>query len=167
MGADLAILAGPLDVPDLDARLLVELEVVPVAAPALANGEAPLCTPSQIMAARRLAVSEPKGLWEEWARSAGAQGVVAPSSRSFGTLMMLYEASAAGLGVALGLALHTDRHLKEGRLQRLLERPIPTGHHYLLAFSPWVPPSRRRHAQRLGEWLQARATESAAAFAIH
>jgi len=166
-GADLAILAGPGDTAELDTRPLVDLVAVPVAAPTLANGEAAPRTLQQIVAARRLAVSEPRGLWEHWARAAGFNGPVAPSARSYETLMMLYEASAAGLGVSLGVALHTDRHLREGRLQRLLDLRVPMERSYLLAVSPWLPSGRRTHMQRLCDWLQMQAEQSAAAFAAH
>ncbi|MCD2344595.1 LysR family transcriptional regulator [Ideonella azotifigens] len=169
-GADLGLLAGPLEnahATELATRPLVELTAVPVAAPPLAQafaGSSEVLVP-QVLGSRRLAVREPGDLWPHWARAAGWRGEVAPSASSFATLMLLFEACAAGRGLALGLALHAEHLLREGRLQRLPLPAVALGRHYLMAQPAQLPAARRPHVRRLGDWLEAEAARSAAVFA--
>ena len=89
---------------------LFEVTAVPVAPERLANGRAPPRPGESLVDFPLVSVHRPKNLWQRWL------GVAPRQVRSFETLHMMYEASAAGLGVALATPLLSEPFLASGRL---------------------------------------------------
>ena len=97
--ADIGIWGGRVAPSGLKAVPLFEVTAVPVAPERLANGRAPPRPGESLGDFPLVSVHRPKDLWQRWL------GVAPRQVRSFDTLHMMYEASAAGLGVALATPL--------------------------------------------------------------
>jgi LysR family glycine cleavage system transcriptional activator len=151
--ADLAIVTGPRDTHGLPYEPLVMLDAVPVAAPQLIDGRTPPRAISELADYPRLAVYKPERLWETWAENVGVvEETLKPPTR-YESMFVMYEAAAAGLGVALGVRLLIERFLKDGRLQPCgAERQAPIGVQYWLVYAN--PAVRRwRQSRVFSAWL--------------
>lgn len=114
--ADLGLCASDVDVTGLHAELLLEGHVTPVASPEVA---ARLSGSRSLASERLLTVAQGLDLWSWWSYQTGVDcGMPRPVS-AFDMAQALYEAAAAGLGVAPGLDLIVDGYLRSGRLAPL------------------------------------------------
>lgn len=157
--ADLAIVTGPRDTLGLPYEPLVRLDATPVAAPELVDGRAPPRALAELVAYPRLAVYRPGRLWETWAENVGLLDARLPSPRRYESTLVMYEAAAAGLGVALGVPLLIERFLRDGRLRPCLDRQAPIGLHYWLVYAN--PTVRRwRQSRHFSAWLHEEITRS-------
>ncbi len=148
--ADLGLCACDVDVTGLHAELLLVGQVTPVASPEVA---ARLRDGVRSLASERLlTVAQGFDLWTWWSDEARVDcGLPRPTS-PFDMAQALYEAAAAGLGVAPGLDLIVDGYLRSGRL---VELGLPSVRHpggYRLV----TKPSRLGAAQvaPLWSWLR-------------
>lgn len=150
--ADLAIITGPRDTLGLPYEALVRLDAAPVAAPQLADGRAPPRALSELVAYPRLAPYRPGGLWETWAENVGLLDPLLASPLRYESTLVMYEAAAAGLGVALGVPFLIERLLRDGRLQSCLDQRAPIGLHYWLVYANPVV-RRWRQSRLFSAWL--------------
>lgn len=159
-GGDLAIVPDGADLAGVPSLVLFEAVAVVVAAPELLALHGPLRTPADLERHRLLGVEHPADLWARWA---AAVGTTAPrAGERFPTQALLFEAAAAGLGVALGVSPLIDRFLADGRLQRCLE-PARLDAYYRLAWRDEAP-GGRPEVTMVVSWLRAEAAVSQAAF---
>lgn len=150
--ADLAIVTGPRDTHGLPYEPLVMLDAVPVSAPRLADGRPPPRAIDDLADYPRLAVYKPERLWETWAENVGLPHADLGAPTRYESMFVMYEAAAAGLGVALGVRFLIERFLKEGRLQTCLEGQAPIGVQYWLVYAnPAV--KRWRQSRLFSSWL--------------
>lgn len=132
-GTDLAIRMGRGNWPELTAIHLVQEQLVPVCAPALA---ANIRQPADLAATTLLRVADVSEDWESWCALAGLPPIVAARSLRFDTIHMALEAAAQGLGVAMGrLPLAAD-DLASGRLVSLFGPPRACATGYWLVAPP-------------------------------
>lgn len=78
---------------------------------------------------------DPPGLWNGWlARAFGADASALPTVQ-FDTVGLVYEAAAAGLGLALAFPMVVDRYLDDSRLVRWGARTAPLDAGYWVLFA--------------------------------
>lgn len=141
---------------DLIAETLFEVTAVPVCAAWLADGRSPP-TGDSLDGYPLVAVRHPPTLWDGWLRDPACD------VRTYDTLHMMYEAAAAGLGVALAVPLLAEPFLADGRLRRCGGEARPLNAAYRLYRSG------RRRVQSAPErafttWLRREVTKSIDAF---
>lgn len=112
--ADLGVCAGDVDAAGLHTEHLLDVHVAPVAAPDLAAAfrEGKVDLTSQ----RLLEPVHAPGIWTWWGEIAGVNGRPLQASETYDMAYTLYEAAAAGWGLALGMDVTVASHLKTGRL---------------------------------------------------
>jgi len=112
--ADLGVCALDVDVAGLHAEHLLDLHVAPVASPAVAAafraGE------TTLRDHRLLAPIHAPDIWPWWGEAVGAPERPLATAETFDMAYALYEAAAAGWGVASGMGVTVASHLKSGRL---------------------------------------------------
>ena len=115
--ADVGVCASDVDAAGLHTEHLLDVHVAPVAAPRLAAAfrEGRIDLASQ----RLLAPVQAPGMWSWWGEATGANGRPFKASDTFDMAYALYEAAAAGWGVASGMGVTVASHLKTGRLVSL------------------------------------------------
>lgn len=148
-GPDLAIRHGPGHWPGLAAYHVMDDALVPLAPPSLALG---IETPADI-ARLPLVTDLARQGWPDWFRAAGIPGARLDFRHSFSDSTDAMEASALGLGAALGREKILAPWVDGGRLQRLPGPYVPARWQYHI-----VHPAHRRlrqPAQRFVDWLLA------------
>ncbi|CAG9174038.1 transcriptional regulator GcvA [Cupriavidus pampae] len=156
---DMAIRYGRGDYPGLHAELCLPVEVIPVCAPSLLNGQHPLETPADLRHHTLLHddstytdVSNPD--WAMWLEHAGVTDVDATRGPSFWPSHLVINAAISGLGVALIKKNWIEQDLAEGRLVRLFESiRLPVAFSYFVVF-----PADRLDDRRIRcftEWIRA------------
>jgi len=135
---DCAIRFGDGDYPGLNVERLMPEAIIPVAAPALAEGIA--C--AEDIARKPLLNDEwhtgnmafPD--WETWLVSQGVQPATPLRIKHFGESNLTIQAALSGLGVALVWRSLVEDDLRSGRLVWLLDRTIATRMAYHLVMPP-------------------------------
>lgn len=150
---------GGLDVPqDMMAETILSPTLLPVSAPLLADGRQPPRCERDLADHVLLSVSSPGGLWERWLAGTHLVGSKL-EIREFASLQLMYEAAAAGLGVALAIPLVAEPFLASARLLPCIPAARPIGETYRLYRSRnRLIPSRME--QRFGGWLREQVAES-------
>ena len=127
---DLAIRSGDGNWPDVDATLLVRLDVVPVCSPEYCERHG-IDTPSDLAKAMLLH-EETKAWWADWLEEAGLEHFKSGRGPLFqGNLAV--EAAAAGQGIALGDNVSAADGLLEGWLVRPFEISIQEEAYYVVS----------------------------------
>ena len=147
-GVDLAIRMGRGDWPGLAAHHLIQEQLVPVAAPALA---ARLKTPVDLAEVPLLRVADVSEDWESWATLAGVTLPLGIRSLSFDTIHMAMSAAAQGLGVAIGRLPLITADLAAGRLVPVFGPPRGCDTGYWLVALP--PALQRPEAKAFRRWI--------------
>jgi LysR family glycine cleavage system transcriptional activator len=129
--------------PGLVCERLFDVEVAPVCAPGL-------IPPSRAVSAEALdrftilSVVPVLGLWDDWFKAVGL-GVYRPRRlKTFDNVQVLYEAAAAGMGLALGGTHLVDPYIEAGRLAKAFDAPTVTAKSgWYLVYRPrdrnWAP----------------------------
>jgi LysR family glycine cleavage system transcriptional activator len=89
--------------PGLIARKLLDVRGVPVCAPKLLKGAAPLKSPADLSRHTLIHVTARPEAWSVWLKGAGLEGLKAKRDLSFDTIPAALDAAARGHGVALGM----------------------------------------------------------------
>lgn len=146
---DLGICASDIDLSGLSTRHMLDLDISPVASPAIAE---------QIRRGRKrmedfqlLGMAQHPDMWPWWAAETGWTGGALSAGTAFDVLHAMYEAAAAGLGIAAGISVTVTPHLRSGRLVHL---GLPSAR-YPGGYSLAVTASRARGAEvrLLWRWL--------------
>lgn len=118
--------------PRSESRRLVDVEILPVAAPALLEQAAPLRQPGDL-AHFTLLHEENRDLWRAWLQRTGVP-VAADRGPIFADGGLVLQAVLGGQGVALMDALFAAGDIEAGRLVRLFDAaPVPHGAYWLVA----------------------------------
>lgn len=112
-GVDVGIRLGRGPWPGLAALKLLEEELVPVAAPALA---AQAATPADLIALPRLHIASVSEDWAAWAEGAGLPPAAFADGLRFDAIHMAVDAAVRGLGIVIGRRPTIDPELEAGRL---------------------------------------------------
>lgn len=115
--ADLGICASDVNVAGLRAERLLDVDVIPVGSPHIA---AEFCGgPGRLKDYRLFSPTQSPDIWRWWAEAVGADCGPLPQSATFDMAYALYEAAAAGWGIAPGMSPTVELHLNSGRLSPL------------------------------------------------
>jgi LysR family transcriptional regulator, glycine cleavage system transcriptional activator len=149
---DAVIAIGPSQPHEYPQERLIHLEAAVVAAPELLRGREPPQMLHELAAHRVLCVDQAPDLWTSWLISAGFTEQPQWSCRSYETLITMYEAAAAGLGITLGLPLFTEGYFASGRLRPCFGIRRPIDFWYSLVYASEAV-SRRADMRRFARWL--------------
>jgi len=111
--------------PGLVSEHLLDVEVAPVCAPDLLPASRKV-TPEALDRFTILSVVPVLGLWDDWFRAVGLGGYRPKRVKTFDNVQVLYEAAAAGMGLALGGTHLVDPYLASGRLKSAFDAPAVT-----------------------------------------
>lgn len=155
---DVALRFGAGPYPGLHAERLMTEVIVPVAVPALA---AAIKRPADLLRCTLLHDDSHEWDptfpdWDTWLASLGVAVAAPLRIRHYGDINLVIQAAASGLGVALAWHSLVADELRGGRLVRLLDSALPTGHGYHLV----APPNRLQlpKVAAFREWLLGQAT---------
>lgn len=150
--ADVAIYVGPGNIGSMPAIRIAPINGVMVSAPVLASGAAPPTSLAELPNVDRLAVYRPEGLWERWLRNLKYDGPPLAPPTYFEAQFLMFEAAAAGLGVAIVAPILAHRLIDQGRLVRLGAHEAPLGIDYYLVSADEAV-QRRPDAIKFRKWI--------------
>jgi LysR family glycine cleavage system transcriptional activator len=142
--------------PRTEAIRLVETSMVPVAAPQLVGGNAPIRQPSDLLD-QTLLHDETRNIWNQWFQLAG----VNPPENERGPVLadgaLVLQAVLRGHGVGLLDRIFADEEIAAGRILPLFDVDFPCGAYFVVArdFSLISPGARR-----FVDWITARFARS-------
>ena len=140
------------DIPGVDREKILKEQLVPVCAPALANGNNPIRSPLDLRGHTLLHNSPDLKEWQNWAEQKGVQNLPLAHGQVFEVDDAALQAATAGLGVALGDIFLIRDELKSGRLVAPLGLdPIKTGNYY---FSVPKTQAVSKGVKRFRDWLK-------------
>lgn len=153
---DLGLVWGQGGWPGLMSRPLLAVQAQPVCSPALA---AELDAGRRLQDVPLLDLTHGEGLWPLWHRHGGSQGGAWPVTAGrrpgllFDTQLLMLEAAAAGLGMAVGVRPIVDGFLDGGRLRAVSgtqPRRLPGSYHLVARAAHYRGSSGMRS---LWQWL--------------
>jgi len=151
--SDAAIYVGPGDIGSMPAIRIAPINGILVSAPELASGRSPPTRLAELPDVDRLAVYRPEGLWERWLRNMKYDGAPLSPPTYFEAQFLMFEAAAAGLGVAIVAPILAHRLLDQGRLVRIGGYQAPLGIDYYLVFADEAV-QRRPDAIKFRNWIK-------------
>lgn len=150
-GIDLAIRYGRGHWLGVVAEKFAEETLTPVCSPAFAARHKLSQSLERLAAVPLLGDDIPDG-WETWLRAAGLENLAIQVGPRFDESASLYQAAAAGMGVALGRSLLVSREIASGRLVAPIAVQVPASFSYWLVQPDGVAPNRAARAM-IG-WLR-------------
>jgi len=149
--ADVGILYGTGEWPELVSQKLLELEGFAVCAPADRLGRPLPRGIEDLRGHRLLEPLQPPELWSTWLKVQGLDVLLDNERSYFDSVQVMYEACALGLGVAIGIRPLVEPFLVNERLVRPLQGSVVLpGAYYIAA----LPAMRRERAVRaFWNWL--------------
>lgn len=163
---DLGIRVGDGRWTDVKSELILEQQVYPVCAPALAKG---LDTPADILSLPAVIDSRAMFGWEVWLRAAGLGGATVNERHVFNEASLCLDAVIAGQGVMLAWQTLTSDAIADGRLVAPSDIRAKTGFgHYFItakgqresrkvqAFKAWLRRELAKSMDDLDRWSEAR-----------
>ncbi len=156
---DLAVRVGRVDADwgRLAAHKLVDIEVFPVASPALARE---LARPRDLAGQTLIHGSPRPDDWRHWLEVAGVPEIDAEQGLRFESLNLSIQAAIEGIGVAMGIGSLIRDDLAQGRLVRLFDVSRRSGRPFHLVY----PMSRAQNPKLAAfrDWLLEEAAAEAA-----
>ncbi len=120
---DCALRLGRAPWPGLDGVPLFPAMAGPVASPQLLAVNAPIDSAADLLQRRLLGTRHQPAFWREWFAAMGLDAVPACPD-GFDNLLLVYEAAAAGMGIALGIDPVVRPFLESGRLRPVFPAPV-------------------------------------------
>jgi DNA-binding transcriptional LysR family regulator len=159
---DVAIWGGSNFADDLPSEKIIELDGVLVSAPGLINGHAPPLSLDELAGLPIISVKSVPNLWRSWLSRMEYKGADPVFVASFDTLLLMYEAAANGLGVALGVPLLTECFMRNTRLTPCGGGRAPVDSDYSLYYSSSA--QRRTPVRIFADWFKSEVEQSRQAF---
>ena len=168
-GAEVALRFGPGIYPGLHVQPLFEDYTLPLASPALADGDPPLNAPADLAHHTLLHDSTMAGFpgaptWADWLKAAGVTGVDGTKGLRFTHEDHAIDATIEGAGVMLGRLSLSARDLKLGRLVAPFDLKLKT------RYTQWFccPPEmlEKEKVQVFRNWLLAEVADDQAEWPI-
>ena len=140
MDLDLAIVWGNGDWPDLEAELLMPIQITPVCSPDLLAGGPAL---NRVEDLRHHILLHEAGheLWDTWLKSNSAEDISPARNIVMNDPNVLHQAAIEGQGIALGARALLDDEITQGRLIQPFDKMVALGGYYVLH-----PPGARSKA---------------------
>ena len=138
-GIDIAIRYGRGKWPNVEAELLLQDDLFPIASPVLLNGDQALKEPRDLAHFTLLSDTTWQAaqfdFWQQWLEHAGVTGLELKSGGfSFNYSNLLIQAAIDGLGVALGNTMLASDDLRAGRLVRPFDISVPLDTGYYVVY---------------------------------
>lgn len=133
--ADLFIVFGRGNQPEMEVELLKEVEFTPLCSPALLNRLDGLPDPAAVMQANLLHLGEFED-WEAWFRLAGLPETAARTGQRFSDMNLVYAATLASQGIAMGDEFICQEAMAQGILVRPFDLAIQSPRSYYLIVPP-------------------------------
>jgi LysR family glycine cleavage system transcriptional activator len=154
--SDVAIRFGDGDFPEMDARLLLRLDVAPMLSPRLANAGPPLGAPSDLRHFPLLhddtAYFRSGRLnWDCWLQEVRATGVDTSRGVHFSHANLAIDAAIDGLGVVMSVPALAGADLASGRLFLPFAEQVPADYAYYIVCEPGA--MERPAIQAFVEWM--------------
>jgi LysR family glycine cleavage system transcriptional activator len=138
-GIDIAVRYGRGRWPGVEAELLLQDDLFPIASPAILNGDVQLKEPSDLQHFNLLNDSTWEAarfdFWHQWLAQAGVTGLELKGGFSFNYSNLLVQAAIDGLGIALGNTLLAGDDLKAGRLVKPFDITISLDTAYYIVYA--------------------------------
>ncbi len=154
--SDVAIRFGDGDFPEMDARLLLRLDVAPMLSPRLAKAGPPLATPSDFKFLPLLhddtAYFRSGRLnWDCWLQAVGTTGLDTTRGVHFSHANLAIDAAIDGLGVVMSAPALAAADLAAGRLIVPFAEPVPADYAYYIVCEPGA--IERPAIQAFVDWI--------------
>jgi LysR family glycine cleavage system transcriptional activator len=133
--ADIFIVFGRGNQPEMEVELLKEVEFTPLCSPALLNRLDGLPDPAAVMQANLLHLGEFED-WEAWFRLAGLPETAARTGQRFSDMNFVYAATLASQGIAMGDEFICQEAMAQGILVRPFDLAIQSPRSYYLIVPP-------------------------------
>jgi LysR family glycine cleavage system transcriptional activator len=133
--ADIFIVFGRGNQPEMEVELLKEVEFTPLCSPALLNRLDGLPDPAAVMQANLLHLGEFED-WEAWFRLAGLPETAARTGQRFSDMNLVYAATLASQGIAMGDEFICQEAMAQGILVRPFDLAIQSPRSYYLIVPP-------------------------------
>ena len=127
---DVAIRFGDGPWEGLHSEPLLELEVFPVASPAVAEGSPPLREPRDLAQHTLIHVAQTPDAWALWLRAAGVPELEPRRHVTYDHVAIALSAAESGQGVAISTPILSERRLQEGKLVRPFRETARAGETY-------------------------------------
>lgn len=131
MDLDLAIVWGYGDWPELEAELLMPIEITVVCSPDLLANGPPLNQISDLQHHRLLHESG-RELWETWFEATGTSDVKSEWHTVMDDPNVLHQAAIEGQGIALGARALLDDEISRGLLVQPFDQAVSLGGYYIV-----------------------------------
>jgi LysR family glycine cleavage system transcriptional activator len=152
---DCAIRLGKGPWTGLVSQAFLPVDAYVVASPAFLRGNAPFRHPSDVLRHALIGSHHQPDFWRDWFQKTDIDGAGC-RYRCFDNLHVAYEATAAGMGVALGLDPVVRPYLDSGRLERVFPDDVRLARGFHLVVRPGGV-ARDRPFDRFRDWLFAEA----------
>ncbi len=132
---DLFIAFGLGNLPDMEVELLKEVEFTPLCSPALLNRLDGLSDPAEVQKANLLHLTDFED-WVNWFRLAGLPEDAARTGQRFSDMNLVYAATLASQGLAMGDEFICQEAMAQGILVRPFDLAIRSPRSYYLVVPP-------------------------------
>jgi len=143
--------------PGLEAKKLVDVDLLPVCGPQLCEGENALTRPEELVRCTLLHGMPRRDDWQRWLRFAGVDGVDAQTGVTFDSLNFSIQAVIEGLGVAIAAGTLVDEDLAASRLAQPFGPVQRSGRPFFIVCTP--DKLRNRRLRAFVDWLASSSTE--------
>ncbi|MDD9925446.1 MAG: transcriptional regulator GcvA [Rhodospirillaceae bacterium] len=143
--------------PGLEAKKLVDVDLLPVCSPQLCEGQNALTRPEELARFTLLHGTPRRDDWQRWLRFAGVDGVDAQTGVTFDSLNLSIQAAIEGLGVAIAVEALVDEDLAAGRLIQPFGPVRRSGRPFYIVRPP--DRLRNRRLRAFVDWLASSSTE--------
>lgn len=134
--ADIAVNYGSGNWDGLVSEEMFQLESFAVGPARMSDGRPPPQRLDDIGRYPLLAIDWPANLWRDWLQRVGYAGPAPAREITFDSIQVVYEATAAGMGLALANYPLSEPYLAQGRVQRLFDVEAPLNGSYHLVSTP-------------------------------
>ncbi|SJZ78236.1 LysR family transcriptional regulator, glycine cleavage system transcriptional activator [Enhydrobacter aerosaccus] len=155
---DCALRLGRGPWPGLIGRSFLPIEAYPVASPAFCSGHSIIRKPHHLLRHTLIGSTHQPDFWPEWFRL-GGRAFEPAAYRSYDNLQLVYEAAAAGLGIAIGLDPLVRPYLESRRLVRLDIGSVMLSRSFHIVRRKGRPSGKA--FERFSTWLQGEAQVAA------
>lgn len=151
VGIDVSIEASASNASNMSSDKLLDVELIPICVPRLANGMAPPSDPAELCRYPLLHSAIRPDFWPYWAQEVGIGDISRAPSFQFPTSALVYQATKEGLGIGLGMRSFIANDLASNEIIT----PLPQSVRYPAAYFLNLPLAKLRQPRvaRFREWI--------------
>lgn len=148
---DLSVEASASEMANMSSDKLLDVELIPICGPRLANGMPPPTDPAELSKYPLLHSAIRPDFWPHWAQEVGVGDLSQAPSSYFPTSALVYQATKEGLGIGLGVRAFIAHDLAS----KEIITPLPQIVRYPAAYFLNVPLAKLRQPRvaRFRNWI--------------